>query len=257
LKTRGKQLLNDESLINSFSKHAKSYDRYAQLQKSMAERLASLLPDPLPNNILEIGCGTGLFSRHLLTHPIKKLILNDISPGMLEILSNSLAIAENTEILPGNAERICFESIDLICANAVFQWFQKTQETLMKFNQVLTKNGEMIFSTFGPKTLIEFREAANLISPIELYNIETWKKMFEDSGFIIKDLEVETRKIFFSSTMTLLKNLQQIGATPIRMLKTGGLRKLMRDYDSRFSTTQGVYATWELYYFSLVRKQLS
>ena len=32
-----KYLINDQSLIDSFSKHAKSYDRYAQLQKSMAE----------------------------------------------------------------------------------------------------------------------------------------------------------------------------------------------------------------------------
>ena len=87
----------DDSLIDSFSKHAKTYDRYAQLQRSMAERLASLLPDSLPSNVLEIGCGTGLFSRHLLTQPIKKLILNDISPGMLEILNNSLSLPPNTK----------------------------------------------------------------------------------------------------------------------------------------------------------------
>jgi malonyl-CoA O-methyltransferase len=54
--------------------------------------------------------------------------------------------------------------------------------------------------------------------------------------------------------MKLLKNLQQIGAAPTRIVKTGRLRKLMRDYESRFSTTQGVYSTWELYYFSLVQE---
>lgn len=247
-------LLNEENLIDSFSKHAKSYDRYAQLQKSMAERLASLLPVPLPNNVLEIGCGTGLFTRHLLAQSVKQLVLNDIAPGMLEILSNSLTLPSNAKISSGNAERLQFENIDLICANAVFQWFRNPQETLGKLNQALTTQGELIFSTFGPETLIEFRQAANLVSPIDLYNKETWTRMIRDSGFAIKFFDVETRKIFFSSTLTLLKNLQQIGAAPIRMVKTGGLRKLMRDYDSRFSTTQGVYATWELYYFSLVRE---
>lgn len=248
-----KHLLNDESLIDSFSKHAKTYDRYAQLQRSMAERLASFLPTPLPDNVLEIGCGTGLFTRHLLTQPVKKLVLNDIAPGMLEVLSNSLTLPLNAKISPGNAERIHFEDMDLVCANAVFQWFQNPQEVLVKLNQALTANGSLIFSTFGPKTLIEFRQAANLASPIDLYSKDSWTDMIRDSGFTIKFWDVETRKIFFSSSLSLLKNLQQIGAAPIRMVKTGGLRKMMRDYDSRFSTTQGVYATWELYYFSLVR----
>ena len=248
-----KYLINDQSLIDSFSKHAKSYDRYAQLQKSMAERMASLLPVPLPDYVLEIGCGTGLFTRHLLTQPIRQLILIDIAPGMLEFLSSSLSLPENTKIISGNAERIEFENMGLICANAVFQWFQKPQETLKKLNQALKGNGKLIFSTFGPRTLVEFRDAANLSSPIDLYKNEIRIKMIHNAGFAIKNCDVEIRKIFFPNTLTLLKNLHQIGAAPIRMVKTGGLRKLMRDYDSRFSTTQGVYATWELYYFTLIR----
>jgi len=248
-----RHLLNDENLIDSFSKHAKTYDRYAQLQKSMAERLASFLPVPLPDNVLEIGCGTGLFTRHLLTQSVKQLVLNDIAPGMLKILSNSLSLQDNIKIVPGNAEHIHFEKTDMVCANAVFQWFKQPQETLRQLHRALTDDGKLLFSTFGPRTLVEFREAANLASPMELYGQETWKEMIRNSGFTIKECDVEIRKIFFASTITLLKNLQQIGAAPIRMVKTGGLRKLMRDYDSRFST--GVYATWELYYFSLVREK--
>lgn len=244
-------LLNEENLIDSFSKHANTYDRYAQLQKSMAERLASLLPAQLPDNVLEIGCGTGLFTRHLLTQPIKQLVLNDIAPGMLKVLSNSITLPANTKISSGNAERIHFEKVDLICANAVFQWFQNPKETLKKLNQALTRNGNLVFSTFGAETLVEFRQAANLLSPVNLYTKEVWARMIRDSGFSINLCDVEIRKTFFPSTMTLLKNLQQIGAAPVQMVKTGGLRKLMRDYDARFSTAQGVYATWELYYFSL------
>jgi malonyl-CoA O-methyltransferase len=250
-----KQLLSEEHLISSFSQHANTYDRYAHLQNSMAERLASLLPAPLPGNVLEIGCGTGFFTRHLLTQPVKNLVLNDIAPGMLEILCDSLILPLNTKISPGNAERIHFKNMDLVCANAVFQWFQDPQKALVKLNQSLTANGNLIFSTFGPKTLIELRQAANLVSPIQLYNKDSWTNMIRDSGFTIKFWDVEIRKVFFSSSLSLLKNLQQIGATPIRMIKMGGLRKLMRDYDSRFSSTQGVYATWELYYFSLVREK--
>jgi malonyl-CoA O-methyltransferase len=250
-----KQLLSERHLIDSFSRHAKTYDRYAQLQKSMAERLASMLPVPLPDYVLEIGCGTGLFTRHLLKQQVKELVLNDIAPGMLEILSDSLTLPLNTKISAGNAERIHFKNMNLVCSNAVFQWFINPQEALVKLNQALTVNGSLIFSTFGPKTLIEFRHAANLLSPINLYNKDSWADMIRDSGFTMNFWDVEIRKIFFSNSLSLLKNLQQIGAAPIRMIKAGGLRKLIREYDARYSSSQGVYATWELYYFSLVREK--
>jgi hypothetical protein len=48
-----------------------------------------------------------------------------------------------------------------------------------------------------------------------------------------------------------MKTLQQIGAAPIRIFNAGGLRKLILDYDKRFATEQGVYSTWELFYFSI------
>ncbi len=99
---------SESSIRESFSKHAKSYDKHAQLQKSMAERLASMLPERLPRSVTEVGCGTGLFTRHLLTHSIANLVLNDIAPGMVEFLKESIALPKNTRLVIGNAEKIKF-----------------------------------------------------------------------------------------------------------------------------------------------------
>ena len=92
----------EEKIIESFSKYARSYDRYAILQKSMAERLASYLPETTPPHIIELGCGTGLFTRHLLTLPIKNLILNDISSAMVELLKYRLKLTSYTRFVIGN-----------------------------------------------------------------------------------------------------------------------------------------------------------
>ena len=62
----GMEESKESRIIESFSKYVKSYDRNALLQKTMGERLAVLLPNPLPSPVLEMGCGTGLFTRHLL-----------------------------------------------------------------------------------------------------------------------------------------------------------------------------------------------
>ena len=241
----------EKKIIESFSKYARSYDRYAHLQRSMAERLASYLPEKVPLNIIELGCGTGVFTRHLLTFPIKNITLNDISSAMIEILKTQLKIPANTKFLIGNAENIFIGKADLICANAVFQWFQKPENSLKRLKNSLTNNGTIIFSTFGAETLREFRHATNLNSPVNLHSFKEWKVLIRKTGFNLNSFDIEKRKIFTPNTMILIKNLQQIGATPIKMINVGGLRKIIRYYDKNFSTDQGVYATWELFYFSI------
>ena len=173
---------------------------------------------------------------------------------MIKILKSQLKIPSNAKFLIGNAENIIFGKADLICANAVFQWFQKPENSLKNLKNSLTNNGAIIFSTFGLETLKEFRQAANLNSPITLHSLKQWKALIKKTGYTLNSFDIEKRKTFSPNAMNLIKNLQQIGAAPIKMFNVGGLRKLIRYYDKHFSTEQGVYATWELYYFSISYK---
>jgi len=243
----------EAQIVNSFSKYAKSYDRHAQLQKTMAERLASMLPEPLPYCVTELGCGTGVFTRHLLARPAGKLVLNDISSRMMDRLKEGMTLPENTELIIGNAERVEFFPTDLIVGNAVFQWFADPQKTLDHLLQYMNPGGGLVFSTFGPETLKEFRATGSLDSPSTLHSLREWKIMIEKAGLNLKESHLELRKSFFPGTRALIRNLQQIGAAPFRLLKPGGLRQLIRDYDEKYAGEQGVYVTWELLYFSAHR----
>ncbi len=244
---------NEDRIIKSFSKYAKSYDRHAQLQKTMAERLASMLPEQLPDCVTELGCGTGLFTRHLLAKPLRQLILNDISSEMMSQLQENMTLPKNTRLVIGNAEKVEFPSTDMIAANAVFQWFGEPVFSLNHLVKYLNSSGHLIFSTFGPGTLKEFRETACMESPATLFSRIQWETMIQQAGLTLKETNTEFRKSFFPSTRALIRNLQQIGAAPFPMFKSGGLRKLIRAYDENFSTEQGVYVSWELLYFSAVR----
>ncbi|KMP10785.1 hypothetical protein UR09_05240 [Candidatus Nitromaritima sp. SCGC AAA799-A02] len=241
-------------VAESFSRYARGYDKHARLQKMMAERLASFLPDELPPRTLEIGCGTGLFTRHLLARPIHKLILNDIAPEMIQCLKDKQTIPRRCRVLLGNAESLDFGPVDLIAANAVFQWFKTPKKALEHLAALLEPGGRIIFSTFGPATLEEFRRTADLSSPANLLSFERWKRLIRGTGLTLDSSASELRKSFFPDALALLKNLQQIGAAPYRMVRPGSLRQLIRRYDEEFSTAQGVYATWELYYFSAIHK---
>ncbi len=244
----------EQKVIESFSKHVKTYDRHAQLQRSMAERLAALIPHPFPHKTLEIGCGTGGFTRHLLARSPSTLILNDIASPMIEHLKNHLEVPTQTKFLVGNAERMQIPKVKLIAGNAVFQWFRNPEKTLPRFYSGLEKDGYLAFSTFGPKTLQEFRDTAEFQGPTTLLSQKRWKILLTQAGFELLTFESETRQIFFPDTRSLIRNLQQIGAAPLRIFKPGELKQLIREYDRNYSSPQGVYTNWELFYFFAAKK---
>ncbi len=237
-------------LVESFSKHINTYDKHAQLQKSMAERLASLLPETLPDCVLEIGCGTGIFTRHLLALGARNLILNDLVPGMIDHFTATTKVSIPITVVPGNAENIKFPRVRLATANAVFQWFQNPALALENIGASLDPGGVLAFSVFGPKTLGEFRKIGNLESPNPLYDFKEWEGFLRRAGLELVESQSEIRKTFFPDALSMVRNLRQIGAAPLRMVNPGELRRLTRDYDAAFGSSQGVYSTWELYFYS-------
>ena len=239
----------------NFSKYAHVYDQNALLQTLMAEKLSSFLPHKMPQKILEIGCGTGSFTKYLLEKPAQKIFLNDISDKMIEFMKLKLPLPPYSQIITGNAELLKFQMVDMIAANAVFQWFNDPRGALRRFKSYIKPNGRLVFSTFGPSSLTELRELARINSPASLLSDNEWHKLIKEAGFTIDSSTKESYKTFFSSTLELLRNLQQMGATPIRMASIKKLRKLIKVYDSNYTSEQGVYANWELLYFSAINKQ--
>jgi malonyl-CoA O-methyltransferase len=90
------------AVAQSFGARADTYDDHADLQRAVAERLARLLPPLKRPRVLELGCGTGLFSRHLLArYADGDLLLTDLAPSMVEQCRRNLATQANEN---------CFES---------------------------------------------------------------------------------------------------------------------------------------------------
>jgi malonyl-CoA O-methyltransferase len=239
----------------NFSKYAHVYDKHAQLQNKMAEKLASFLPNVMPEKVLEIGCGTGMFTKYLLAKPAKQIFLNDISDQMIKRMKLNLSLPPYIQIITGNAEFLKFKPVDMITANAVFQWFSDPRGILNRLKTCIKPNGRLVFSTFGPSSLKELRKIASLNSPIPLYSENKWIDLIKETGMNLSSSKKEKYKIFFPSALQLLKNLQQIGAAPTRMASSKELRRIINDYDQAYLTKQGVYANWELLYFSAINNQ--
>ena len=83
----------------SFGARAASYELHAEMQRAIAARLAGFLPDVARPRVLELGCGTGLFSRHLVErYPDGSFVLTDAAPAMLSECRRNLAGARAAQI---------------------------------------------------------------------------------------------------------------------------------------------------------------
>jgi malonyl-CoA O-methyltransferase len=157
-------------LRRNFSKSASFYDRYANIQRLAADSLLNEMPQRAIDNILELGCGTGYYT-DILKRRFKgaRLKAVDISREMITIAKQRIK-DKQIEFMVQNAE--AFESSEkfgLVTSNAVFQWFSNLEETLSSYKNLLTPNGVIIFSVFGPLTFKELRDSLNdaLAKPYE------------------------------------------------------------------------------------------
>ena len=162
--------INKYLVEKHFSLNAHRYDEVTPIQCDMAKRLIHMIRNHSLNypvkSILELGCGTGRLTRLLLQQfPDCKIVAIDISREMIKQASISLPTEANVELIAGDAEALAHDKTirsrkyDLVVSNATTQWFTNPLATVKQYHATLSENGAMAFSTFGPDTFIELRQA--------------------------------------------------------------------------------------------------
>ena len=84
------------------------------------------LPERKQPNVLELGCGTGLFSRHLLArYPEGRFVLTDAAPAMIAECRRNLAAADQARIsfeVMDAGEAGGHAELDLIVSSMTLHW---------------------------------------------------------------------------------------------------------------------------------------
>lgn len=154
----------DKHLIaDSFSKAAKNYDDYAFVQREIGDRLMERLAlmKLAPKNILDIGCGTGWYTRALKKQfKSAKVFGVDLAPGMIAQARQNSSWLKKCHYEVGDMNQLPFSdnSIDLIFSNLTVQWSGDFAHTARELARVLKPQGLLLFSTLGPDTLLELKE---------------------------------------------------------------------------------------------------
>ena len=137
----------------AFSAAAATYEAHGPVQELTADAFAHRLKAlPVRGRALELGCGTGFFTRRMVDDR-RPWVISDLSPEMLEVCRASLPPLSNLSFRVVDGESPDVEGpFGLICANLAVQWFEKPKVSLSRLADLLEPGGCLALTTFGADT---------------------------------------------------------------------------------------------------------
>ncbi len=224
-----------------FGASAASYEARAELQQGVARRLASLLPDLEAPRVLELGCGTGLLSRHLVArYPDGDFTLTDVSPAMIGQCRRNLGEMRarvSYEVMDASSAG-GHDRVDLIVTSMMLHWLRAPVASLQQLCRLLNPDGVLLFASLGPDSFAEWRAvlAAEGL-PSGMLELPT-----------IPHAVAEERLTPDSDALSFLRRMKAVGGlTPregYRPMQSGSLRRAIRATNLRF----GGRVTWHIVY---------
>lgn len=208
-----------DRIRQAFGAAAQGYEDSAGVQRVVAETVAKLAAQrrvPAGARILEIGCGTGLLTRHIRAQwPDAELAVSDLAPEMVRQAARNPMLSASFFAMDG--EWPCFEGewFDLILSSLAFQWFEDLPGALERLFALLRPGGSLIFSTMAERSFAEWRAAhaaLGLTAGTPDYpTLDALKLLvadYPDGAAFDEDYVVE-----FGSGRAFLQHLKGIGAT--------------------------------------------
>jgi len=237
------------AIARAFGRGAATYEKHAHLQQStsrmLRERLTAFLGEASPTRIVDLGCGTGSFTKEIaLRYPRAALLACDIAEAMVEKTREALAsIAapesdSRREALCADAEFATFRPApDLIVSNLAMQWFTDPPASLAHH---LRHSRFLAWTTLVEGTFASWIAAhtAHGLSPgvRDLVRESEIRRTCERLSPRRLECSVDNVEEHFPNAMEFLRALRKIGADAARPdHQPAPLRGILRDFTGGFT----------------------
>jgi len=246
----------------AFERAAATYDAAAALQNEVGSRLVERLDfiRMQPRRILDLGAGTGVFTRVLGKRYRKaEVIALDIAPAMLQHARARAGWWRRPSCVCGDAESLPFsdDSFDFIFSNLMLQWCSDLPATLAELRRVLAPGGLLMFTTLGPDTLGELRASWGSVDGYT--HVNPFMDMHDIGDALLQArwaepvMDSERLTVTYRDLATLMRDLKHIGAHNVNRGRARGLtgkrrfREFVAAYE-RFRRDGVLPSTYEVVY---------
>ena len=207
------------SIASGFGGASQTYDSASRLQKTMGGAMLSRIPESFrPESVLDLGCGTGWFTRKLTARfPEARVTGADLSPGML---AQAEAATDRADVnwLNADAEQLPLadQSVDLVFSNLMVQWSQQPEAVLAECQRVLRPGGLLVMSTLVDGTLRELKQAWAKADPGQPHvnrfvPAEHWRSLTR-ATLTGSELALSPIRLRYDTPMALNRELKHLGA---------------------------------------------
>jgi len=254
--------IDKRQACNAFSQAAERYDEVAVLQREIGQRLVERLELMLiePKVILDIGSGTGVATAELSKRYKKAQILAlDFAFPMLLKTRKRGSWLRRPRCVCADLEQLPFadSSVDLIYSNAALQWSNDLEHTFSEFMRVLRPGGLVAFTTFGPDTLKELRQAwseadggSHVSQFLDMHDVGD---ALVRSRFAEPVVDVDRMVLTYDRVDGLMQDLKVLGAHNVNRDRSRGLTgksmmSAMRESYEQFRRDGKLPASYEVIY---------
>lgn len=220
-------------VIACFNNAANTYDNNCSVQLEVGLELINklLLLTPTYNNIIDLGCGTGIVTKKLSERfPEANIHAIDIACHLLKIAQNRLA-ENNVNVYERDFDNLSKAQFELAFANMSLQWSVFLPKSFISIRNSLKENGILAFSLPLIGTFSELPKE----SKMEFLEQRDTLKLLEQAGFINIYTSVSIIRLEFPSFLTALKSIKAAGANALKSNSSSLLK--FKDHQNSFFLT--------------------
>lgn len=263
--------INPHHVLQQFNRRAPldaAQFLYGEIAQRMLSRLSYMILQP--EHILDAGCGAGHSVDPLRARYVEMNYIGvDHSPSLLAVAQerhvHQASLWQRLRKKSSNAPvfveadlaktGLPAQSFDLIWSNLALHWHPEPHAVIEEWRRLLRPDQLLMFSTFGPATLIELRtalqDAGIKTATMDYVDMHDYGDLLLQHGFSDPVMDQEIITLTYSSAEQLIKEVQLLGGNPNpkrQIMSRAEFLRLLQALDSQRNMDGTIHLSIEVAY---------